>query len=216
MIAGPVHALLFDLDGTIVDNTPGIFSSLRPALEAVGVSSPEDLRPFVGPPLQEVFASFGLAPPAVERGVAVFRERYSAGALLDFEVYDGVVEMLDRIGAGGLDCAIATSKPEPYAEAILDAAGLTSRFAAVVGATLDGTRRHKRDVVVEALQRLGADAGPGAVMVGDRDHDLVAAGAAGLSGVGVLWGFGTPEELAPHAPVALVAHPLEVADLVGA
>ncbi|MCB0996215.1 MAG: HAD hydrolase-like protein [Acidimicrobiales bacterium] len=202
--------VLFDLDGTIVDNTPGIFHSLAVGFAAVGREAPEDLRPFVGPPLQEVFASVGLDEAQVAAAVAAFRAEYSAGAMLDFVVYDGVAEALRCLAAAGVVCAVATSKPEPFAEAILGRADLLDAFVAVVGATLDGTRRHKLDVVTETLRRTGVAAGPDVAMVGDRSHDLDAARTCGLSGYGVRWGFGTDDELVPFDPVALLDHPTEL------
>ncbi|MBM7807153.1 phosphoglycolate phosphatase [Geodermatophilus bullaregiensis] len=203
--------VLFDLDGTLVDSTPGIAASVRAAAAELGLPepTPAQLRDMVGPPLQDGFATvFGLTGADVDRAVAAYRAHHSAGALLDVTVYDGVPELLRTLREGGAVLAVATSKPQAFAVRVLGHVGMLRAFASVHGATFDGAVRHKDQVVAAALA-----AHPGrrpAVLVGDRAQDVLGAAAHGLACVGAGWGPGGPGELAGAGAALVVATPGEV------
>ncbi|MGX5657369.1 HAD hydrolase-like protein [Geodermatophilus nigrescens] len=203
--------VLFDLDGTLVDSTPGIWDSVRVAAAGLGLPppTPAQLRAMVGPPLQDGFATvFGLRGADVHRAVTAYRAHYSAGALLDVAVYDGVPGLLRDLRAGGAVLAVATSKPQPFAVRVLSHVGLLRAFASVHGATLDGAVRHKDQVVAAALAAHPA-ARPVA-LVGDREHDVLGAAAHGLPCVGAGWGPGGPAELTAAGAAAVAALPGDV------
>ena len=202
--------VLFDLDGTLVDSTPGIWASVRVAAAALGLPAPtaEQLRQMVGPPLQDGFALvLGVPPDDVPRAVAAYREHYAAGALLDVTVHDGIPALLARLTADGATLAITTSKPEPFAVRVLEHTGLRPYFASVHGATMDGAVRHKDQVVALALAAHPDGERP--VLVGDRAHDVLGAAAHGLPCIGAGWGPAPPGELA-DAGALVVATPAEV------
>ena len=137
--------ILFDLDGTLVDSSPGIHASVRHAASALGLPepTPAQLRGMVGPPLHDGFALvLGVPPVDVPRAVAAYRSHYSAGALLDVTVHAGIPDLLAALGAVGATLAVATSKPEPFAVRVLGHIGLLPAFASVHGATMDGAVRH--------------------------------------------------------------------------
>jgi len=206
-----VRLVLFDLDGTLVDSVPGIWSSIRVAAAELGLPAPTEgqLRSMVGPPLEDGFAAaFGLTGDDVVRAVAAYRAHYTAGALLQGTVYDGVPELLDGLRAEGAVLAVATSKPEPFAVRILAHTGLLPRFASVHGATLDGRVRHKDQVVGAALAAHPDGERP--VLVGDRSHDVLGAAAHGLPCIGAGWGPALPGELAAAGAAAVAASPGEV------
>ena len=212
---GAGRLVLFDLDGTLVDSTPGIWASIRVAAAELGLPEPApgQLRAMVGPPLEEGFAgAFGLLPDDVARAVAAYRAHYTAGAMFDAAVYPGVPELLARLRADGATLAVATSKPEPFAVRILDHVGLLPAFASVHGATLDGRVRHKDQVVAAALAAHPDGERP--VLVGDRSHDVLGARAHGLPCVGAGWGPAPPGELAAAGAAAVAAAPEEVPDLL--
>jgi phosphoglycolate phosphatase len=203
--------VLFDLDGTLVDSSPGIHASVRFAASELGLAEPTtaQLRAMVGPPLQEGFAlGFGLSRTDVAHAVAAYRAHYSAGAMLDAPAYPGIPELLARLRADGATLAVATSKPEPFAVAILEHVGLLDRFASVHGATLDGAVRHKDQVVGAALARHPAGRAP--VLVGDRAQDVLGAAAHGLPCVGAGWGPAEDGELAAAGAAAIAATPADV------
>lgn len=203
--------VLFDLDGTLVDSAPGIHASVLVAVAALGLPSPTDaqLRAMVGPPLQEGFAlAFGLSDADVERAVAAYRAHYAAGAMLEARPYPGIPELLARLRSDGATLAVATSKPETFAVAILEHTGLLPAFASVHGATLDGAVRHKAQVVGAALARHPAATTP--VLVGDRAQDVLGAAAHGLPCIGAGWGPAEDGELETAGADAIAATPMDV------
>ena len=203
--------MLFDLDGTLIDSTPGIWASIRVAAAELGLPEPTpgQLRSMVGPPLEEGFTgAFGLAPDDVARAVAAYRAHYTAGAMFDAEVYPGIRDLLTGLRADGATLVVATSKPEPFAVRILEHTGLLPMFAGVHGATLDGAVRHKDQVVGAALAAHPDGVRP--VLIGDRSHDVLGAAAHGLPCIGAGWGPAPPGELAQAGAAVVVATPAEV------
>ena len=216
--------VLFDLDGTLVDSTPGIWASIRVAAARLGLPAPTpgQLRAMVGPPLEEGFAgAFGLTGEDVDRAVLAYREHYTAGALpglppspgtpaamFDATVYPGIPELLTGLRAGGAVLAVTTSKPAPFAVQILEHVGLLAAFHSVHGATLDGSVRHKEQVVAAALAAHPDGERP--VLVGDRLHDVLGARVHGLPCIGAGWGPAPPGELEAAGAAAVVATPAEV------
>jgi phosphoglycolate phosphatase len=209
--------VLLDLDGTLTDPYEGITKSVAYALDRMGLPSPAPhvLRSFIGPPLQDQFASLGLDATKVDRAVALYRERFSEHGLYENEVYPGVKDALGALSAAALRMALATSKPTPFAERIVRHVGLARHLELVAGATLDGSRRAKADVIAFALAALDIQ-GRDAVMVGDRAQDIEGARAHGVRSIGVRWGYAEPDELEAAGAELIVNNPAElVAALVG-
>ncbi len=204
-------AVLLDLDGTLSDSGAAITSAVTAALLAVGHPELDAgvLRSFVGPPLEDSFAALaGFTPARVAAAVAAYRAGYD---LLGSPLYDGVLAALERLHAAGIRLALATSKPQPYAEQVVAAHGLSGLLEHVVGSDRDHGRRTKGDVVGEALRRLGPVSS--VVMVGDREHDVLGAAEHGVPCVGALWGYGTAEELTAAGAVRLLERPDQLPDL---
>ncbi|TFD69227.1 HAD hydrolase-like protein [Cryobacterium sp. Hb1] len=199
-------AILFDLDGTITDSAPAITSSLARTFTLLGrpVPSAAELLAYVGPPMLDAFQEYaGMTPDEAHEAIAVYRAEYHGAAALDTAVFPGIAGLLERIHAAGIPLALATSKPELSAIAILTHFDLAKYFTATVGASADETRSHKSDIVAEALTRLAA-AGvdtSGAVMVGDRSYDAIGAQANGIPAILVEWGYGSPAEAAAATAV---------------
>ncbi|MDO4243450.1 MAG: HAD hydrolase-like protein [Actinomyces sp.] len=198
--AGRFTAVLLDLDGTITDSAPVILESLSTVFAEFGVPVPDHdtLMTFVGPPLSATFGGYaGLDAPATERALATYRRLYR-GRMLDAPLYEGVVPLLRDLAGQGLPLALATSKNEELARAILDHWGLSPLFTAISGAGPGDRDGSKAAVIARALARLdaaGADTSR-VVHVGDRDHDTLGAREAGVESIGVLWGYGDAVELA--------------------
>ena len=163
----PYRLALLDLDGTLTDSAPGILSSVRHAYATLGIETPTDetLRRFVGPPLHETFALHGVPVDRVPEALSAYREVYAAGAMLDNSLYPGILECLTAARAAGVRLAVATSKPEVYARRITAHFGIDDLVEGVYGATLDGSRGSKADVIEHALASLAASDG----MVGGAD-----------------------------------------------
>jgi len=192
-------AVLFDLDGTIVDSAPGITSTLSYTLDHLGlpVQSPAELLRWVGPPILDSFRDYGHLDVDESRyALAVYREKYAAEGVYDATAYPGVLEVLRAVHAAGVPMSLATSKPESLAKLILTDLGVADCFTEITGASEDEVRSKKADVVEEALRRLRADGADlsNVVMVGDRIHDVEGAAAHGVPTIFVSWGYGTPDE----------------------
>lgn len=197
--------ILFDFDGTVFDTGEGIMKSVQYAAEAFGYSEPDwrALRSFVGPPLVESFARrYGVDAETAKAMTAKYRERYSAKGVDECGVYPGVVELVRTLRAEGAVVAVATGKPTPFTVDILARHGLDTLFDDVLGSEFDGTRNHKWETIELLLQRHGRD---GAVMIGDRDNDVLAAQRCNIPCVGVSWGYAEPGEL-ESAGVVTVVH----------
>lgn len=190
--------VLFDLDGTLTNPEIGITSSVIYALEKFGVKVEDrkELLPFIGPPLTYSFETFyGLSKEDSELAVKYYRERFSVKGLYENEVYDGVEKMLQTLKDRGKILVIATSKPEEFTLKILEHFDLLKYFDYVAGATMDGSRGEKGDVIRYAIEISGIEDKSQAIMIGDRHYDICGAKENGLDSMGVLFGFGDYEEL---------------------
>ena len=192
------NTILFDLDGTLTDPGIGITNSVAYALKKHGIEVTDrtKLYPFIGPPLLDSFQRFyGFSEEQSEQAVADYREYFREKGLFENEVYSGVEELLQHLKESGKRLIIATSKPEEFAVRILEHFGLAKYFDHIVGATMDSSRSKKGDVIAYALEVCGITDKTDVVMVGDREHDVLGAKENGLDSVGVLYGYGSCEEL---------------------
>ena len=192
--------LLFDLDGTLTDPMQGITRSVQYALRHFGIEV-EDLTtlcPFIGPPLRDSF-----------------REFYGMTSAQADKLYAGIPELLSALQAQGATLAIATSKPDFLAERIARHFGFRDRFTLICGGTAYGPCSTKAGVIRETLAQLRIDDPSQAVMIGDRRFDIEGAAAAGMESIGILWGYGSREELEKASPDYLAADIPELRRLLG-
>jgi phosphoglycolate phosphatase len=204
--------VLFDLDGVLVDSRAAITGCINHALAANGLPErdPADLYRYIGPPLLAAFAELVGEPDtssAVVGCVASYRERYAEASLTETAVTPGIDDALAALAGDGRRLGVATSKPRPFAEPLLEALGLRRHFDAVAGPALDTPPEDKKTTVGAALRALGASSG---AMVGDRSFDMVAARAHGLRPIGVAWGIGSREELVAAGAERIVATQAEL------
>lgn len=204
--------VIFDLDGTLTDSARGIVSSFRHALAQVGFAVPDgDLASrIVGPPMYHTMLAIGLGDRA-DAAIAAYRDDYTTRGWAMNALFDGIPELLADLDAAGMRLAVATSKAEPTALRILAHFGLESYFEVVAGASVDGSRATKAEVMAHALAQLGPLADR-VVMVGDRSHDVEGAAEHGIDTVVVGWGYGGADFDGPDAATAL-AHVATVDDL---
>jgi phosphoglycolate phosphatase len=212
------RTILLDLDGTLSDPKLGIIRSIRHALAQLGrpLDPGLDLDFCIGPPLLQSLQAI-LGPEHGHLGgqaLALYRQRYQALGLYENTVYPGIPEALERLGAR-TDLYVATSKPTVFALGILEHFNLARHFKGIYGSGLDGTHSDKGALIGHLLATEGL-AAAGALMVGDREHDLLGAAQHGMRGVGVLWGYGSREELSKAGAWALLAAPRELAGLADA
>ncbi|OBB59427.1 hypothetical protein A5757_13950 [Mycobacterium sp. 852013-51886_SCH5428379] len=203
--------VLFDLDGTLTDSAQGIVASFRHALGEVGAPVPEgDLAArIVGPPMHHTLS--GLLGDRADAAIAAYRADYTSRGWSMNRTFDGIPALLEDLRAAGVRLAVATSKAEPTARRILTHFALDEFFEVIAGASPDGTRSLKADVVAHALAQL-QPLPDRVVMVGDRWHDVEGAARHGIDTVVVGWGYGAADFAEP-TDVAALAHVDTVEDL---
>lgn len=204
--------IFFDLDGTVTDSKTGIIRSVQHALHFLGVKrTDEELLPFIGPPLRD---SFGRLFPddaeTVDLAVKKYREYYSVTGIFENSLYGGIADLLRDLGQQGRVVCLATSKPEPFALRILEHFNIAGYFDHVAGAELTGPRNSKTAVLQHACTLCGVDDLSRCLMIGDRKYDVQGAHAVGMACAGVLYGYGSRNELETAGADCLCA---DVADL---
>ena len=206
-------AVLFDLDGVLVDSRVPFARSINSALAAQGLPArPEhELHQYLGPPLHRTFQALVGEESLVQPCVDSYRTRYRQMAASETIVFPGIREILDGL-ANQLPLLVATSKPRALAEPLLDALNLRGFFAAVIGPELDSENEQKAVTVGRAMRELSPEARP--VMVGDRKYDIAAAHEHGILAIGVLWAIGSEVELRTARADAIARTPVELMTLL--
>ena len=199
--------ILFDLDGTLTDSAPGIIRCVQHALEKCGKGTYPDheLLSFIGPPLTESFQKIcGMTAEEANTALEYYRERFARVGMYENSVYDGVPELLQNLRQAGKTLAVATSKPQLYAEKILEHFGLAAHFSTIAGPGFNGELPTKADVISEVLQRLQ----------GDREHDAIGAQQNKIAIIGAGYGYSSPGELSAAGVRQIVSAPQAFADFL--
>lgn len=197
------QTILFDLDGTLTDSKLGITKSLQYALGKVGIFIHDisTLEKFIGPPLQTVFQEqFGFQDDKVKVAIEHYRFYFAKEGIFENSVYTGILDLLQRLQKKNKVLAVATSKPQTFAEQILHHFNLTTFFTHIQGATLDGNLSRKGDIIFEVIKKLSDRPNMPTVMIGDRKHDIIGAQENEIDSIGVLYGYGSKEEIQEAKP----------------
>jgi len=207
--------VLVDLDGTLVDPKPGLIGSIQYALDKLGHPVPpaDELLWMIGPPFRVSFPKLLGSADRTEEAIAHYRESYFRGGMYDAIVYDGVPAALEALSSAGCRLFVATAKPHYYARPILEHFDLARHFAGIHGPELDGTNDHKGDLIAHIIVQHGV-APETAIMIGDREFDVLAAARNGIPTVGVTWGYGSREELEGAGAAALCDTPVDLASTI--
>jgi len=193
-----IHTIFFDLDGTLTDSKLGITRSAQYALESFGiiVENPDELKCFIGPPIRRSFQDFcGFNDDDVERVVEKFRERYFVTGVFENEMYAGIDSVLHELKNAGKTLMVATAKVKTLADTVLSHFGIDKYFDYVSGSEMDGKRSEKGEIIQYALEQNNITDVSGCIMIGDRKHDIIGAKSVGMKSVGILYGYGSFEEL---------------------
>ncbi|MBQ9414174.1 MAG: HAD hydrolase-like protein [Clostridia bacterium] len=189
--------ICFDLDGTVLDSKPGVFHSVTIALDELSFPRPSDkeLMAFLGPPLQDGFANVCHVPPdRVADAIRSYRAYYSTEGMFEASIFEGIPELLQQLRKVGKQTVVTTSKPQVFARRILERFGVAPLFDGIYGSELDNTRSRKSEVLRYAMQQMSFSV-EDAVLIGDRVFDVQGAKEVGMDIVGILYGYGTREEL---------------------
>ena len=192
------NTILFDLDGTLTDSGRGITNSVAYALTESGLEfkNREELQCFIGPPLIKMFMQFCCVNEDKARDlVKKYREYYAVYGIFENDPYENITELLSRLHASGKKLILATSKPEHFAIKILEHFEMAKYFSLICGATMDEKRTEKDAVIEYALQSAGISDVSDVVMIGDREYDVIGAKKFGIDSIGVLYGYGSRQEL---------------------
>ena len=219
-MTGP-RALVFDLDGVVLDSEPAIRGAVDDALATVGQppTTDDEIRSMIGPAITSGFASVladrGMAEPPLGDLESAYRASYRIRGPADTRCFPGMWEVLEALDAEpDVLLGVATSKPRPSTEAILGSIGLSRLFPVVEAPDLSWTAEPKAELLGRVLVRLGVEPGPRHCMVGDRHHDVTAAIANGVRPVGVAWGYGSREELTGAGAEIVVERPADLLEFV--
>jgi len=208
------RSILFDLDGTLTDSGEGIINCAAYTLEKLGLPVPsrEAMRVFVGPPLGDTFQSFGVPAEQTEEAIRIYRSRYVPIGKYENKPYGGIREVLEALQSQGHRLYVATSKPETTSLEIMDHFDLARYFVRICGATLDGTRSTKSQVIDCLLE--GGVSRESCVMVGDTVFDILGAAVHGIPAIGVRWGYGSVEDMKKAGAAAIAEAPEELLNLI--
>ncbi len=208
--------VLFDLDGTLTDSALGITNCIIYVCEKMNLPVPsmDILKTFVGPPLTKRFSEvFFLSDEDAKKALSIYRERFAPIGIFENEVYPGIKEMLKELKMNGCILALATSKPQIFAEKILKHFKLDGFFDYVSGSDLVGGKQEKTDVMKEVLSNMKAEKDK-TVMVGDRCFDIDSAKELGVKSIAVTYGYGTMEEIEKSGPDYVADTPMGVAEII--
>jgi phosphoglycolate phosphatase len=213
----PVRSVLLDLDGTLIDSRSGIVASCLAALRALGHDPSEalDMKNVIGPPLEEVLQGllWAYGDDRIDEAVVAYRQHYGESGLLGSEPYPGIGDSLQQLRRAGLKIYLATSKREVFARRILENLTLATYFDGIYGSLAGGKLDHKPELLAHILSE--QDIRPShSLMVGDRRHDIVGAHAVDMRGLGVLWGYGSRDELEAAGADRLVERTADLAPMV--
>jgi phosphoglycolate phosphatase len=209
--------VLFDLDGTLIDPIVGIAGGHRAVCAHFGLDpmTDADVVPYIGPPIEEVFAQrYAMGAAEVHEAVEVYRRYFRERGVVEFTLYSEIAELLSGMRRSGIEIAVATSKLTVFADEILERAGIREHFAFVGGSSADGSRARKADVVayvLESLPELRANC-----LVGDRPEDVVGASANEIGSIGATWGYGIEADLLAAGATAIARVPSDVMAIVDA
>lgn len=209
------ETVLFDFDGTIADTAAGIKHCALEALHAYGFDETDDerLRAFIGPPLIDSFLNYTDDADTARNMVDKYREHYRAGGMFRCELYEGVADMLAALDAAGMAMAIASSKPGEFVDMILTHLGIRHYFGFISAPAVGHVNPTKCELINSAIDSLGADRST-TVMVGDRMFDIEGAAQAGVFSIGVLYGFGSEDELSRYGADVICETPKQISELI--
>jgi phosphoglycolate phosphatase len=207
--------ILFDLDGTLTDPFLGITNSWKYALKKLNIEiDPNILKTFIGPPLEKTFSEyFKFDKTNTETGKKHYREYFSEKGLYENTLYDGIENLLKELNIRNKICILATSKPIIFAEKIIKYFNIDTYFKYTVGGNLEGTFVEKEDIIKYIVENYNLEKSE-TIMIGDRKYDIIGANKNEIKSIGVLYGYGSKEELENEKPEYIINNAKEILEII--
>lgn len=189
-----IKNIIFDLDGTITNSYEGIVNAVKFSLDKINFKYDESkLISFIGPPLKDSYTELGFSEIECKERIEDFRDYYFKKGMKEMELYDGIVETINKFYDEGYKIYLATSKVESSARKILSDNNLLKYFSYTAGATMDQSRVEKEDVIAYLIDKTGINPEE-SIMVGDRHHDIEGARLNNIKAIAAGYGFGNADE----------------------
>jgi len=211
-------AVIFDVDGTLLDTTEGVLASAGYTIKQYGLPeiSQEQLLQFIGPPIQNSFAKrYHLEGDILQQLATTFRDRYKTTDLLKAKPYEGIYETMEALQKRGICIAVATYKRQDYTIDLMRHFGF-DRYTDIFCGADHENKLKKKDIIENAVKLAGCTDFAKAVMVGDSDNDAIGASAIGTGFIGVTYGFGfhTAEDVKQYPNVGTAEQPQDILQFV--
>lgn len=212
------EVVVFDVDGTLLDTSEGVLAAVSYAIKESSLPelSEEEMKTFIGPPIQDSLAKhYDLTPEQVQSIAEVFRDRYKGDDLLKAEPYEGIYQVFEELQAMGIRLAVATYKRQDYATRILEHFGFDKYTKILYGAD-NQNKLKKKDIIEKCMLDLGVHDYSKAVMIGDSDNDAIGAKGLGMDFIGVTYGFGfqNKDDVMEYQAVGCAEHPLDIVKIL--
>lgn len=208
-----IQNVLFDLDGTLTNSSPGIVNSIRFSLDKMGIQESDEnkLTSYVGPSLYKTFSeNYFNSEADVKQAMVFYREYFAKTGIFENSLYEGVPELLENLKSQDKKIALATAKPTYFSKIILKHFNIAHYFDVVIGSHLTGTRTEKKEIIHEVKDQLGLPLGENCVMIGDREYDIIGGKHHEMKTIGVSYGYAKSKELQLIQPDFIVHSPLEI------
>ncbi len=208
--------ILFDLDGTVIESLDGILDSINYSFENVGISpiDKKDLTPFIGPPIIHTLQlNYGMSKEEAEHTMTFYHKHYGSEGWKKYKVYDGVGELLKGLKVLGKKIGLATNKPRHYAQMIMENCGFDGLFDYIGGSDFENGITNKTQVIESCLEKMEIQDKSRVIMIGDRKFDVLGAKEAGISTLGITYGYGDRKELEEAGAIIVADEPREIFEL---
>jgi phosphoglycolate phosphatase len=190
--------IIFDLDGTLVDSSPGIIKCMHYAFDTLEIDRrpAEAISKVIGPPLHVMISMLLDTDDSalIQEAVLHFRNRYRQYGIVELNLYLGVIELIDELKNSGKTLSICTSKPQIFAEQILNNFGIFDSFTNIIG-SLETSQDNSKNQLLSKVIHLGNYELNDTVMIGDRAEDADAAHENNIESIGVTYGYGEYADL---------------------
>jgi phosphoglycolate phosphatase len=208
--------ILFDLDGTLTAPYLGITNSVKYSLGKLGITEEDNnkLKLFIGPPLEKSFMEYySFDKKTVKKAIGYYREYFSEKGIYENTLYEGIENILTELNNKNKNCILATSKPEIFAGKILEYFHISTYFKYIVGSDMEGTFVEKEDIIKHIIEKYKLDKKE-TIMIGDRKYDIIGANKNGIDSIGVLYGYGSKEELENEKPKYLCTGTMDILKII--